>query len=609
VDSMGCATVVIKAEERFGLDSAEVEYVPLPTTDGNLANTDDVEVEYVPLPTADGNLANTDDVEVEYVPLPTADGNLANTGDVEVEYVPLPVEAEHVYQLPYEVEYVYRSGGVIDGRANTIRATSHSAAGEDTKATVLIGADRTIDLVFGDQVIGEIGGDADAGLSAFASGFGRSEADVHIGGYEGGRFLVEGIQDFLLVGENLSNGESAPDVTLRGSVASLAVGGDAEVRASFKVEGNAVDFTEDAVLDVLAMTQKLSGNFIGTVDAVAEFRAENDLAMSGDVAVDATSLDAGDGGGVSVLNASVTADSEVGDVEILGGVIVRSGSWSHPSAYSGSYANLGVSAGGGVALSGPVKVDAQAKTAGGCSSTTANAGSTIDTAAVVEVEADEAVTVAGDIVVNATSSGSLNLGNVASAFSMLHMDGRSVSVYEESEQSVKAYGLGNFGEESHGSAEANAEFIAEESIAFEGTLGVTANAKGNSVMDVFHSGDGCYWAPVMTKGSILLDGSAVTSTRKDSLAANVSATNASVRKSTVVDIEVELLGKKFGVLGSMGTGRRTFTLPLTAMESEAKAVSPPLDGVRNDSGRRTPAVWVWDGSRKPDPVVPPARHF
>ncbi|MEW8019516.1 MAG: hypothetical protein G8D58_01805, partial [gamma proteobacterium symbiont of Phacoides pectinatus] len=241
VDSMGCATVVIKAEERFGFDSVEVEYVPLPTADGNLANTDDskahTEVQAV------GGSAQVF-IEAMDPSEPNNVGYVTFEPD-NVDYVPLPDEVEYIYPLPDEVEYVYRSGGVIDGGGtNTIRATSHSAAGEDTKATVLIGADRTIDLVFGDQVIGEIGGDADAGLSAFASGFGRSEADVHIGGYEGGRFLVEGIQDFLLVGENLSNGESAPDVTLRGSVASLAVGGDAEVRASFKVEGNAVDFTE-----------------------------------------------------------------------------------------------------------------------------------------------------------------------------------------------------------------------------------------------------------------------------------------------------------------------------------------------------------------------------
>ncbi|MEW7976468.1 MAG: filamentous hemagglutinin N-terminal domain-containing protein [Candidatus Sedimenticola endophacoides] len=529
VDLMGCATVVINAKERFGNDSVEVEYVTLPATDA-----DTVVIEAM-----DRSESNN----VEYVTFEP--GN--------VDYVPLPDEV--LSQSPLvsvEVEYLYRSGGVIDGGgANSIRATSHSAAGsaagEDTKATVLIGADRTIDLVLGGD------GDAGLGLSAFASGFGRSEADVYIGDYEGERFLGEGSQAALLVGENLSNGESAPDVTLRGSVASLAVGGDAEVRASFNVEGYAVDFTEDAVLDVLAMTQKLSGNFIGTVDAVAEFRADNDLDISGDVAVDAISSNAGDGGyDEAVLNACVTADSEVGDVEISGGVTVRSVGSSQPSVYSGSYANLGVSAGGGIALSGPVEVDAQAITAGG---STTDAGSTIDTASVVEVEADEAVTVAGDIVVNATSSGSLNPGNRASAFSMLRVDGRSVSVSEESEQSVQAYGLGNRGEESHGSAEANAELIAEESIAFEGTLGVTANAKGNSVMGVSPSGDGYYWAPVMAKGSILLDGSAVTGNRKEALAANVKASNASVRSSTAIDIEVELRGEKFGVVGAMDTGR------------------------------------------------------
>ncbi|MEW8015556.1 MAG: filamentous hemagglutinin N-terminal domain-containing protein [Candidatus Sedimenticola endophacoides] len=594
VDLMGCATVVINAKERFGIDSVEVEYVPLPATDGNLADTDDSNA-YTEVQAVDGapvsadavGCADTDPMGCATVVIEAMDRSESNNVEYvtfepdNVDYVPLPDEV--VSQSPLvsvEVEYLYRSGGVIDGgRANSIRATSatsHSAAGEDTKATVLIGADRTIDLV--------LGGDGDAGLSAFASGFGRSEADVYIGDYEGERFLGEGSQAALLVGENLSNGESAPDVTLRGSVASLAVGGDAEVRASFNVEGYAVDFTEDAVLDVLAMTQKLSGNFIGTVDAVAEFRAENDLDISGDVAVDAISSDAGDGGyGVAVLNACVTADSEVGDVEISGGVTVRSAWSSQPSVYSGSYASLGVSAGGGIALSGPVEVDAQAITA--CGSTT-DAGSTIDTASVVEVEADEAVTVAGDIVVNATSSGSLNPGNRASAFSMLRMDGRSVSVSEESEQSVQAYGLGNRGEESHGSAEANAELIAEESIVFEGTLGVTANAKGNSVMGVSPSGDGYYWAPVMAKGSILLDGSAVTGNRKEALAANVKASNASVRSSTAIDIEVELLGEKFGVVGAMDTGR------LSMLTDRVNWWGRPEEGVcRLESDAIDKAVW------------------
>ncbi|MEW7979366.1 MAG: hypothetical protein AB2813_06050, partial [Candidatus Sedimenticola endophacoides] len=440
------------------------------------------------------------------------------------------------------------------GQASSIRATSHAAADEDTKATVLIGADQAIDLVVGE--------DGDTGLGAFASGEGVAEAEVYIGDYEGDRFLGEGGQDTFRVGENLNNGESAPDVTLSGSTSSFAIGGKA-VRASFEVEGDAVDFTENATLAMLAAERGLSEGFDRTVNAVAEFRAENELTLSGDVNV--IVLGSGDLGSASSGNMSgdawVTADSEVGNVEISGAVTVRSTVTVNASSASGSsgssvaspylegesYARLGVSAGGGIDLTGPVVVDARGTVDG---SRDAPLASQIDAEAVVEVEADAAVVITGDITVSATGEDPVGPYNTAFAEALLRVDGRSVSVSGESELSVVANGWARRGEFAYAFAEADAEVIAEEGITFEGTLAVHADAEGNSTSGASPSNSG-YWAPVMAEAGILLDGQTVGITGEGALATDANARNLSSGESAaaIADAEVEVLGEEAVTVG------------------------------------------------------------
>ncbi|OQX40917.1 MAG: hypothetical protein B0D88_08195, partial [Candidatus Sedimenticola endophacoides] len=462
------------------------------------------------------------------------------------------IEAKNQVELN-DVEYIADNGGVIDGgQASSIRATSHSAAGEGTKATVLIGADQAIDLVVGE--------DGDTGLGAFASGDGAAEAEVYIGDYEGDRFLGEDGRDTFSVGENLNNGESAPDVTLSGSTSSFAIGGEA-VRASFEVKGDAVDFTENATLAMLAAKRGLSNGFDSTVNAVAEFRAEDDLTLSGGVNV--IVLGSGDMGSSSrgsvAGDARVTADSEAGDVDISGAVTVQSTVTANAPSASGSsdsssrpylggqsYARFGVSAGGGVALSGPVKVGAQA-TADGSRDSLAL---WVDAEAVVEVEADAAVVITDDITVSATARDSVGTYNSADAEALLRVDGQSVSVSGESELSVVADGRATRGEESYAFAESDAEIISEEGITFAGTLTVQADAEGNSTSGASAS-SGDYWAPVMAEAGIVLDGQTVGITGEGALTADANARNLSADESAaaIADAEVEVLGEETVAVG------------------------------------------------------------